>query len=69
MNTCDYKELTPFASTPVLWLSWWDALALIPSASEPLYIGYIIMDTVDGKIHCECFITKVLFLDAKEKEV
>lgn len=67
MITCDYKELTPFSSVSVLWISWWDVL--IPSTSEPLYIGYRIIATVYGKIGCQCFITNVVFLDAKKKEV
>lgn len=69
MITCDYKELTPFSSAHTLWISRRGALALIPATSEPLYIGYSIIATVHGKICCECFITNVVFLDAKEKEV
>lgn len=59
----DYKELTPFSSTLVLWISWRDVLVLIPSAAEPLYIGYCIWQNILS------FNISVVFLDAKEKEV
>lgn len=42
---------------------------LIPSISEPLYVGYSIVATVNGKICSECSIKNVVFLDAKKKEV
>lgn len=56
---CDYKELTPFPSTLVLWISWRDVLVLIPSTSEPLYMGYNCIAAVNN-------ITTIAFLDAKE---